>query len=214
MPTRGTAVYLSDRDLQTAIRDKTLIFEPPPDKIDPTSIDLHLGPIEEAKIWDIESYQDHEQSAGRDRAELRVGRYNLAVFSKYLMVPPNHSEGCEHPVCRRGNEILVRTGGFLLWPSLEVVGTPRENAKFIAFVDGKSTKARAGIVVHLTAPTIHATWDGNVVLEIANFGPFDLVLQAGDVIAQITVARVTSAPIRTLGTPSITHGQTGADGKP
>lgn len=207
-------VYLSDRDLQAAIRDKTLICDPSPDTFDPTSIDLHLGPIDEAKIWDIAAYREHEESAGRDRPELRVAKYKLGSFSKYLASPPSHSEGYDHLVCRRGNDIIVRTHGFLLWPTREVVGTPIKDARFIAFVDGKSTKARAGIVVHLTAPTIHAAWAGNILLEIANFGPFDLVLQEGDVIAQVTVARVSSPPIRTLGTPSVTHGQTGADGKP
>jgi dCTP deaminase len=207
-------MYLSDRDLQAAIASKALIFEPAPDRIDPTSIDLHLGPLAEAKIWDIESFAEHEASAGRARPELRVGRYKLVSFSRYLMDPPPHREGGDDLVCRRGNEVIVRTGGFLLWPTREVVGTPLDNAQFIAFVDGKSTKARAGIVVHLTAPTIHAAWAGNITLEIANFGPFDLVLQEGDVIAQITVAKVTSPPSRTLGSNSITHGQTGADGMP
>ena len=58
----------------------------------------------------------------------------------------------------------------------------------ICFVDGKSTRARAGIVVHLTAPTIHTSWVGKVTLEFVNLGPFDLVLQEDDVIAQLPTA--------------------------
>ncbi len=62
---------------------------------------------------------------------------------------------------------------------------------------GKSTKARTGILVHFTAPTIHAGWHGNIVLEIANLGPFTFVLQEDDVIAQLTVATISSIPEKT-----------------
>ena len=67
----------------------------------------------------------------------------------------------------------------------------------ICFVDGKSTKARTGILVHFTAPTIHAGWHGNIVLEIANLGPFTFVLQEDVVVAQVTVATISSIPERT-----------------
>ena len=36
--------------------------------------------------------------------------------------------------------------------------------------------ARLGLVVHLTAPTIHAGFSGNITLEMVNFGPFHLRL--------------------------------------
>jgi hypothetical protein len=52
------------------------------------------------------------------------------------------------------------------------VGTPAVNPALICFVDGKSTRSRTGILVHLTAPTIHAGWSGKITLEIANVGPF------------------------------------------
>ena len=51
--------------------------------------------------------------------------------------------------------------------------------------------------MHLTAPTIHAGWKGNVVLEIVNLGPFTFVLQEDDVIAQLTVATISSSPEQT-----------------
>ena len=51
--------------------------------------------------------------------------------------------------------------------------------------------------MHLTAPTIHAGWKGNVVLEIVNLGPFTFVLQEDDVIAQLTVATISSSPQQT-----------------
>ncbi len=73
----------------------------------------------------------------------------------------------------------------------------KHNFQYICFIDGKSTRARTGILVHLTAPTIHAGWKGNVVLEIVNLGPFTFVLQEDDVIAQLTVATISSSPQQT-----------------
>ena len=109
-------------------------------------------------------------------------------------------------------QVIVRTGGFLLWQTKERVGTPENGADLICFVDGKSTRARAGIVVHLTAPTIHSSWAGKITLEIVNLGPFDLVLQEDDVIAQLTVAKVTSPPLRTMAGSSQTFQQSSVGG--
>lgn len=207
-------MFLSDRDLRWAIECGKLIFTPAPDKIDPTSIDLHLDRIEQAKIWDIEGFAAREQSVGRSRPELRIGQYRLGDFGgEFLVPPPEHDEGLNQPVSRRGPDIIVRQGGFLLWQTAEVVGTnPDKNADLICFVEGKSTRARAGIVVHLTAPTIHTTWNGKITLEIANLGPFDIVLRAGDVVAQLTVAKVTSPPALDVTGSSQTFGQTDVSG--
>ena len=73
----------------------------------------------------------------------------------------------------------------------------KHNPQYICFIDGKRTRARTGILVHLTAPTIHAGWTGNVVLEIVNLGPFTFVLQEDDVVAQLTVATISSSPQQT-----------------
>lgn len=201
-------MYLSDVDLREAIDSGKLVFEPSPEGIDATSIDLHLDRIEEAKIWNIAKYSEDEQSAGRQRPELRIGQYNLAKFSsRYLAEAPQYNEYTAELVQRRMNQVIVRTGGFLLWQTKERVGTPTDGAELICFVDGKSTRARAGIVVHLTAPTIHSSWAGKIVLEIANLGPFDIVLQEDDVIAQLTVARITSPPQRTMSQTSQTFQQ-------
>lgn len=151
-------MYLSDRDLAWAIETGRLIVDPPPGKIDATSLDLHLGKIDDALVWDIAQFENDSNAHGKPRPELHVGKYKLGAFgSKYMVSPPDFNSQSEYRVSRRGPEIIVRTGGFLLWPTREKVGTPEENADCICFVDGKSSKARTGMVVHLTAPTIHST---------------------------------------------------------
>jgi len=213
-------MYLSDRDLRYALKCGTLLVVPPPADalIGPTSIDLHLDHVDQAKIWDIAKFKERNRSHGHgDRPELHVGTFQFKEFaSEYLKRPPTYDGSAEKPqepadlVFRRDSQIIVKKGGFVLWQTKEQVGTPEVGAQYICFVDGKSTKARTGLVVHMTAPTIHAAWGAwHVTLEIGNLGPFDFVLKEDDVIAQITVATISSAPERNMrASGSVTAGQT------
>jgi len=197
-------MYLSDRDIQWAIERKTLIVQPPQGvplpTIEPTSIDLRLDRADEAKFWDIASFEQRLRTTGIEEGEVRLGTFKYGMFAEdYLVPPPTFSKSRIETdrVCRRGDEIIIRPGGFLLWQTKEKIGTPKDNPLYICFIDGKSTRARTGILVHLTAPTIHAAWVGNIVLEIVNLGPFTFVLCEDDVIAQLTVATISSTPLQT-----------------
>ena len=208
-------MYLSDRDLDWAIRTGQLVVEPPP-TFDPASIDLRLDHVDRAQVWDIAEFATDQSANGISEPELRLGSFKYGELAeKHLIPPPEYPGRAGDKVVKRGNEVLVRPGGFLLWTTKEIVGTPQESAQLICFVDGKSTRARTGIVVHLTAPTIHGGWVGNITLEIANFGPFTFVLKEDDVIAQLTVARLTSIPEKTHARAgSATLGQTDVTGRP
>jgi len=214
-------MFLSNRDIKWAIQCKELIVEPSPGEVgyDHTSIDLHLDSIEEATIWDVASFDTSQRQAGGHGPELGLGTFNYAEFSRqYLISPPAESSdpatAADQIVCRRGSRVIVKPGGFLLWTTREVVGTPEANPRLIAFINAKSTRARAGLMVHLTAPTINSGWQGKIILEIANLGPFHLVLQEGDVVAQLTVATISSPPdLSLLRVPSQTHGQMHATGQ-
>jgi dCTP deaminase len=219
-------MYLSNRDIKWAIECGKLIVDPPPQSFeagyDETSIDLHLDSIGNgARVWDIQAYNRALQQAVEGRGlgtesanELRLGRFDFNVISaKYLTeVPPEPPEGQvnDYLVFRRRNadEVVVKPFRFLLWTTKETVGTPRIDLKvpaatqrhpeLICFVNAKSSQARTGILVHFTAPTIHAGWSGKITLEITNLGPFDFVLRENDPLAQLTVATISSAPDLTL----------------
>ena len=66
-------MFLSDRDLLWAIQTGRLIINPRPEKIDATSIDLHLGKIDDAKIWDIVQFASDQQDLGKPRPECTWG---------------------------------------------------------------------------------------------------------------------------------------------
>ena len=201
-------MYLSDRDLRLALDSNQLIVDPRPTEIDTTSIDLHLDGIDEAKVWDVAAFTRQQGDAGAPPI-VGAGKFNHKAFAGQFAVPipPEVVAGPDAKVYREGSKVIVKSGGFFLWQTQEKVGTPEIDPRLICFVDGKSTQARVGLVVHMTAPTIHAGWWGQVTLEIANLGPFTLALQEGDAIAQIVVATISSPPLNTKRTRSIAIGQ-------
>lgn len=205
-------MFLSDREMLYAIQCGRLIVDPPTE-IGPTSIDLHLDEVEQAKVWDIEKLAIRNREHGLSDLELRIGQCDYGRMSQeYHVSPPENQDA---PVFRRGRQVIVKPLGFVVWQTKEVVGTPEEDADLICFVNGKSRRARTGLVVHLTAPTIHTSWSGNITLEMVNLGPLDIVLEEGDVVAQLTVANVTSIPRRSMAEAgSKTVGQTGVGGAP
>jgi dCTP deaminase len=82
---------------------------------------------------------------------------------------------------------------FVLAWTIEMVHIP-VRSRFAARVEGKSGLARLGLVVHLTAPTIHAGYKGQVQLEMINFVPNEIILDVGMPICQLIFEM-------TLGTP-------------
>jgi dCTP deaminase len=217
-------MYLSSRDIQWARECGKLIIEPPPEAFgagyDETSIDLHLDGIDQgARVWDIEAYNRDSRSALTGRGistgspnELRLGSptFDYRVISaRYLTeIPLEPPRGVPNPhlVFRRldPDEVVVKRFGFVLWTTKETIGTPvvdpgspaaaQRHPELICFVNAKSSQARTGVLVHFTAPTIHAGWSGKITLEITNLGPFDFVLRESDTLAQLTVATISSAP--------------------
>jgi dCTP deaminase len=63
-------------------------------------------------------------------------------------------------------------------------------------VEGKSSYARCGLLVHFTAPTIHAGFSGTITLELINFGPLKIELYPDMPICQLIVEQVSGMPFR------------------
>jgi dCTP deaminase len=89
----------------------------------------------------------------------------------------------------------IGAGGFDLAPQEMVLGWTAEMvdlklaAQVAARVEGKSSLARFGLAIHVTAPTIHAGFAGRIQLEIVNHGPVPIRLRAGMRICQIILER-------------------------
>ena len=211
-------MYLSNLDLQWAMDRGGLIVEPRPEPkdIDTDGIDLHLDEIGQAKIWDSKKFASDSGRVGHPPKLLRIGKFDFKTYGRdYFRPPPEVASPEVDParhVVRCGNEVIIRPGGFLLWQTRQTVGTPPLHPEYVLFIDGKSARARTGLLVHVTAPTIHAGWQGKVTLELANLGPFDLALAAGDSIAQIRVAKLSNPPKPRISGRTISVGQSEVGG--
>lgn len=105
-------------------------------------------------------------------------------------------------------EIRIRAHEFLLASTLETVHIPK---RVVARLEGKSTIARQGLIVH-AAGLIDPGFHGQITLELHNETNTELVLPVGTRIGQLTFQWV-AEPARLYGDTSLDshyQGQSGA----
>ncbi|HSF41718.1 MAG TPA: dCTP deaminase [Thermoanaerobaculia bacterium] len=96
---------------------------------------------------------------------------------------------CEQDVFR------LNPGEFVLAQTLERVSIPSD---LVGFVEGRSSWARIGVTIHVTAPKIDPGFNAPITLEMANFGRVPVDLRAGvDKPAQLILMRI-STPLDEL----------------
>jgi dCTP deaminase len=120
---------------------------------------LYLG----EDLFELKTVQDlkAEEPAGVERPividPITVKTQDL--FRKYSKNLPRDKDG----------SFIVTPGKFVIGTTQEYVNLPKPS-KIAARVEGRSTLARLGLIVHFTAPTIHASFRGHITLEMYNFG--------------------------------------------
>jgi hypothetical protein len=124
-------VFLVNRDLRWAIDCGKLLVDPRPEVFgagyDANSLDLHLGSLSRASVWNVEKLRQENAALGISGPELPLGSFDFVQFAtNYLTDIPVESEDAgtrdRQLVCRRGHQVIVKPGGFLLWNTKEKVG--------------------------------------------------------------------------------------------
>ncbi len=91
----------------------------------------------------------------------------------------------------KGEFILAQTAEEVSLPLFEeLTQEARGLPTLAARIEGKSSRARFGLLVHFTAPTIHAGWSGPITLEIMCLGPTPFILYPGMAICQLVIEQV------------------------
>lgn len=104
----------------------------------------------------------------------------------------------------------LKPNTFVLANTFESVNFPFNNSmSYSARVEGKSSLARCGILIHFTAPTIHAGFQGTITLEIINLGVFDFLLTPRMSICQLIIEEIRGTPMEA---PNQFKGQTNPAG--
>lgn len=83
----------------------------------------------------------------------------------------------------------------ILGNTIERVGLPLDGG-LAARIEGRSSFARTGLLIHFTAPTIHPGFEGPITLEIINLGKNPITLRPGLRVCQLIVETVEGDPIR------------------
>lgn len=172
-------MILSDREIKLELEAGVLQIDPQPkpEDISPSSIDLHLAPV--LLIPDPNALP----AAMAGTVELDHPDVHTLLNKLYV----KKHIGPEGYVMNRGD--------FLLAYTQERIQLPPHLA---GWVEGRSTLARFGIAVHITAPTIHPTFQGNLMLEMTLFGLWPCRLKPGINIAQLVLSRVGIPTLNTL----------------
>lgn len=96
--------------------------------------------------------------------------------------------------------VLLKPGEFALARTTETVGIP---AHLVARVEGKSSWARRGLLVHITAGFIDPGFYGTITLELCNLAARPLELPTGCAIAQLSILELDTPPIVPYGDKSL-----------
>lgn len=172
-------MVLSDNEIKAALACGQLVIDPLPleARIAPTAVDLTLGE-REFRMWDIPASPGLNLSVDPSAAN-----FFAPLAAQFLRDVPRESDG----------SVIIQPGAFILAMTRERVQLPK-SSRLAARVEGRSSLARLGLAVHVTAPTIHADWDGEIALEIVNHGGFKICLRPGLVICQLIIEQVHGTP--------------------
>jgi dCTP deaminase len=142
---------------------------------DTTTLNLHLA--DEFTVWkEVDPGTRISADPGRDG-------FNFKKYgSNFTRIAHADRDGCYE----------VRQHEFLLSVTKEYIKLPLE---FAARIEGRSSLGRIGLGIHVTAPTIHAGYEGKITLEIFNHSNIPVILRPDMKIAQLIIETVDELPI-------------------
>jgi dCTP deaminase len=170
-------LILTDREIQISLERGSITIDPRPSALaySSTSVDLTL--------------------------DSQLSRFKKDKVFLQRAINPTHSEYRIDEVPKELTQSeTIGESGFILEPNelilawtIEYVDLPL-NSRIAARVEGKSSLARLGIGIHMTAPTIHAGFNGQIQLEIVSHGNFPVVLKTGMRICQLIFEMTVGTP--------------------
>jgi len=170
-------MVLTDREILSALNSGLIKINPQPNAQAYSSTSLDLALSAQLNVWNLPP-TGVEQVVCPTMPGFKFNTFKKEC-SKVIQIPDD---------------------GYILEPDTLTLGWTIEeielpaHAKIAARVEGKSTLARLGIGIHITAPTIHAGFIGPIQLEICNHGKLRVKITKGMPICQLIFEQ-------TLGTP-------------
>jgi dCTP deaminase len=189
-------MILCDREIELSLDQGRLIISPRPtlEMMESTSVDLTLG--DTLDYWEFPEPEEH---LGQDKPLFCPGKPGF----KFADLEKKYTKQVD--IAAEPFDLSnVAPRNFILGWTRERICLPH-TSRLCARVEGKSSFARMGLGVHVTAPTIHAGFgsrkndpqrhEGSQLrLEIWNVGPLRIELRAGMRICQLIVEEVREVP--------------------
>ena len=167
---------LCDKDIEKSIEQGEITIVPTPDSsmISGVSVDIRLG--NEFRV-----FQDHTApfiDLSGPREEMQQAMNN--VMSDEIVIPD-------------GEAFFLHPGELALAVTYESVTLPDN---IVGWLDGRSSLARLGLMVHVTAHRIDPGWSGQIVLEFYNSGKLPLALRPKMKIAALNFETMSDSALR------------------
>jgi len=143
-----------------------------------------------------------EECIGSFSIDLRLGSvFRTFVPTATPFIDLSDSEGIYSPSAIVMEERKLEEGGkYFLHPGEFALGITRERVRLaddiVGWLDGRSSLARVGLMIHITAHTIDPGWDGQITLEFFNSGRLPLALAPGLRICALTFEELSSRTSR------------------
>jgi len=183
---------LSDKDIEQSIRNGDIVITPTPDisMISGVSVDIRLG--NEFRVFKDHTVPYIDLSAPKAEVQAAMN----AVMSEEINIA-------------EGEAFFLHPGELALAVTYESVTLPDN---IVGWLDGRSSLARLGLMVHVTAHRIDPGWSGQIVLEFYNSGKLPLALRPKMKIAALNFETMSSSADRPYNTrvDAKYRGQTGA----
>ncbi|CAL4318860.1 dCTP deaminase [Buchnera aphidicola (Chaitophorus sp. 3695)] len=157
---------LCDEDIKKWIFKKKLIITPIPNmkKIHGATIDIRLS--NKFRIF---------KKSYNSIIDLKKSSKNI----KYVL-----EQNISDEICIANNKsFILKPRNFVLALTIEKISMPND---LIGWLDGRSSLARLGLMIHMTSHRIDPGWNGKIVLELFNAGNFILALTPGMFIAALS----------------------------
>lgn len=156
---------LCDRDIEQHLEEGKIVIEPRPDssRISGVSVDVLLG--NEFRVFQAHTAPYIDLSGPKEEVSAAIDR----VMSDEIYI-------------NDGDVFILHPGELALAVTHESVTLPDN---IVGWLDGRSSLARLGLMVHVTAHRIDPGWSGRIVLEFYNGGRLPLALRPGMVIGAL-----------------------------
>ena len=156
-------MILSDRTIKEQMSEGRIVIDPlGPNAVQPASVDIRLD------------------------SEILVFRNN---WRTHIDVMKPADDVVEKVAIEEGRPFLLHPGQFALGSTLEAVTIPDD---IVARIEGKSSLARYGLLIHSTAGFVDPGWTGKLTLEFSNVGILGITLHKGMKVGHISFTQLTT----------------------